>query len=565
VSTWVLMQALSMWVTVTPPPVPLRRGLVVALNASDRPQTPPLRFADDDGFRWRETLERLGVETTLLTVPDADTLQLEAGRGAPIQVPTVKAVKAAVALLREKIQGERAAGHQVDVFVVYVGHGQVDESGRSYLTLLDGQLDQKHLYEDVVDELGADYVHLIVDACHAGGVVGSRGANASYILELKAALSREQLKARPHVGALFAESEEGETHEWSRIRAGVFSHAARSGLLGAADVNGDGVVGYGELDAFVASAIRGVKGAGARLKVKTSAPLVDPTRVLSGPVPQGPSLHVPVDPSFVRVSIEDGDGVRLADANRQHGENVTLALPPRDVYWLRTPEGEVRVAAGLLSSRLVLAAAEVGSRGGVEEGYTRGFFAVPYGRGFYEGYQASSELPPLQFVNSVKSSAQVGAVRFDGAWLGWGLAVGLPLMQAPLGSSGIGGGASLSWRSNGPWYAGARVQWTLASGSFDRATIHRMAAGAMVGWRGWTRLAPFIEVGPQWVPTLVVRPGLTQGDWSGFGGRAVLGMQGSRDFLRGLRVGVSADVDAVVVDGSRRLGFLPGVEVSMTF
>ncbi len=108
----------------------VRRALIVAYNGSDRPGTAPLRFADDDGYRWREALERLGFEATLLTVPDADTAALEAQRGTPPLVPTAAALDRAVAGLAERARVDRASGASVDVLVVYVGHGQTDELGR---------------------------------------------------------------------------------------------------------------------------------------------------------------------------------------------------------------------------------------------------------------------------------------------------------------------------------------------------------------------------------------------------------------------------------------------------
>lgn len=545
----------------------LRRALVVAFNGSDRAGTPALRFADDDGYRWRETLERLGIETTLLTTPDADTLRLENGRGAPVMVPSKKGLEAAVAALAEKTRLDHEAGDSVDVLFVYVGHGQTDEFGRAYLTLLDGQLDQRSLYEGVVDRLGADFVHLIVDACHAGGVVGSRGADPALLAELRAALSQEQLKARPNVGALFAESEEGETHEWSRLRAGIFSHAARSGLLGAADVNHDGFIAYSELDAFVASSIRGVKGARARLKLKTSAPVLDPNRSLSGPAPKGPVLKVPPDAAFSRLSIEDADGIRLADLNRQAGEQVTVVLPVRTAYWLRTASGDARVNASELGGTITLAAAEVSSRGGVEESFSRGLFAVPFGRGFFEGYQASTDGVPLTTQgDAVQVVAEAEAEpRFDGAWFGLGLGVGVPVSSAPLKASGVSAGISVAYRSDGPFYFSGRAQWTLASGTLNGASIHRVTVGALAGWRGSTLIAPFVEAGPQWVPTVVYRPVLTQGDFTGFGGRLAFGAEGSRSFLRGLRLALTGEVDAVIIDGVRQATFLPGVELSVTF
>lgn len=542
-----------------------RHALVIAYNGSDRPGTAALRFADDDGFRWRETFERLGIDTVLLTVPDPETARLEAGRGAPTLAPTLEAARAAMTALAETVRRERSQGETVDVLLVYVGHGQTDADGRAYLTLEGGRLEQAGLYA-LVDGFGADYVHLVIDACHAGGVVGSRGSDPRLIEELKATLVKEQLKARPNVGALYAESEEGETHEWSRIRAGIFSHAARSGLLGAADVNRDGEVAYSELDAFVASAIRGVKGARARLQLKTSAPALDANRVLVGRPPRGPTLNVPADASFARVSVEDGDGVRLIDVNRQQGEKVALALPARPSYWLRTAAGDARVRSDELEAQdYRLGPAEALARGGVEEGYELGLFAIPFGRAFYEGYQASSETPPLVFAGEDARATPDAPGRFDGAWLGLGLSVGVPVSLAPLGASGLAAGIGLAWRTDGWLYGGVRAQWSFASGTFDGALVHRAAVAAVIGLRGATRVAPFVELGPQWAPAFVVRRAQTQGDLAVFGGTVAAGAMGSRVFLRGLRLAATLSVEAAQIDGARRAVWLPGAELSIAF
>ena len=50
-------------------------------------------------------------------------------------------------------------------------------------------------------------------------------------------------------GVVVATSSEAETHEWSRFDGGVFSHELRSGLLGSADLDGDGQVRYDEIAA----------------------------------------------------------------------------------------------------------------------------------------------------------------------------------------------------------------------------------------------------------------------------------------------------------------------------
>jgi hypothetical protein len=292
----------------------VRRALVIAHNGSDDPRLKPLRFADDDGVMWVEMLQRMGVETTLLVDPDEDTR--DSGRPvlAGARAPTPQEVAREVARLRATHLAEREARRETDVLVVYVGHGNTDEAGRSYFTLKRGRLDRSSFYAQVVDALAADYVHVIVDACRASGVVGRRGqADPSVLEEVRGMLEREQLAARPHVGALFAESDTGETHEWSGIRAGVFSHVARSGLMGGADVNADGRVEYSELGAFITAALKGVKALPSRLTVYTFAPVRRPQRPLVGPAPAGPSLVLPAHLQDTRISVDDELGRRLAD------------------------------------------------------------------------------------------------------------------------------------------------------------------------------------------------------------------------------------------------------------
>jgi hypothetical protein len=571
--------ALTLWLLLSPPsarampepPVALvkeqdaplvRRALVVAYNGSDAPGMPPLRYADDDGVRWAEALRRLGVEVVLLTVPDADTAQAERERLTGVRAPTVAALDEAVSTLSRRNAEDRALGRTVDFLFVYVGHGRTGESGRAYLTLADGQLDQDRLYGGVVERLEADYVHLLVDACHAAGVVGSRGGDPRVLRRLRRALEQERLAGHPRVGAVFAESDEGETHEWSRLRAGVFSHAARSALLGGADVNGDGRVEYSELDAFVASAIRGVKSPRARLAVRTFPPALNPTRALAGPAPEGPRLKLPASPGGARISVEDTLGVRLADAHRTAGEALVLALPERDAYWLRQPNGEARVRRTELEAPRLPEPGppEVAWRGAAEESLLQGLFALPFGRDFYEGYVTSAGVPAVDF------SAPASPPEPPAPSRALGLDVGLTVGRAPLDGRGLARGLALSWRTRGPgdllrW--GVRGSYALAPDAWvDSATLQRLSLLALGGLGGRGALAPFVEVGAGWLMLVVDRPGRREGDAAALTVRAATGLRWKTgDFA--LRGTVGVDLDGVRVDGGRQWTWAPGFELGL--
>ena len=541
-------------------PVPSRRALIVAYNGSNRPDVPDLRYADDDGVRWLEVFRRLGIEAELLTVPDAETAALSGPLLVGVKEPSRANVDAAVKRLAEFTLADHAAGAVVDAYVVYVGHGQTDSAGKATLTLLDGTIDQSALYSSVVDPIGADFVHVVIDACHASGVVGTRGGDERVLAQLRATLERDVLARRPRVGALYAESADGTTHEWSQLRAGVFSHVVRSGLLGAADVNRDGQVSYSELEAFVAASIRGVLTPSGRLQVKAFPPELQRGRPLSGPNPGGPELRLPAEAAYARISVDDTSGTRLLDSYRSGTVALAYALPPRDRYVVRTSSGEFVVAqAGLQGPLPEPVPSEVAQRGEAEA-LMRGLFATPYDRSFYEGYMVTAtDLVPVEFHAEAAPLPSKGYLR-TGAF-----AVGLTVARAPLGGTGVAGGVDLAWRSPAPWSFGVRLGYAYAPSSFsDGSKVHQLALMGLAGWSGQTRWAPFVEAGLGWLVTLVPRPGEEQGDWGGWATRLSTGVQ-VRSLPVGVRFAVNLDMQSVQVDAARRYDFIPGLEIAATF
>ncbi|WP_163994669.1 caspase family protein [Pyxidicoccus caerfyrddinensis] len=546
----------------------VRRALVIAHNGSDDPSLPDLRFADDDGVLWAETLQRLGVETTLLVDADAST---RAG-GRPVlagaRPPTPDEVKREVARLRAASLADDELGRQTDVLVIYVGHGNTDEAGRAYFTLAGGRLDKASLYSDVVDPLGADYVHVIVDACRASGVVGSRGGgtDAAVLAELRGMLAREQLATRPTVGALFAESDDGETHEWSRIRAGVFSHVARSGLMGAADINGDGRVEYSELGAFVSASLQAVKGLPARLTIHAFAPLAEPRRPLVGPAPKGPSLTLPSGFEHSRISVEDADGRRLADVRRAEDQYVLLRLPERDVYWVRTPNAEARITLAELSTGVVnMSSRELQERGPAEEALRRGLFAVPLDKGFYEQYVAAAGLVPVDLGRAfppAEGGSLPHLVLRSPKTTGWDL--GLTALRAPLGLSTFALGPSVGWRNEfAPFlYYGVRGTYALTPVARDGFRLHRATVQGLVGTEGLYRAPLFLEAGAGWGMLGVTKGALRMGDPVMLTTHAAAGVTATVAGLR-LRLAATLSADRVTLDGDDHWDRSYGLELAL--
>ncbi|RKG73338.1 caspase family protein [Corallococcus terminator] len=550
----------------------VRRALIIAHNGSDDPALAPLRYADDDGVLWAETLKRLGVETTLLVDPDEPTRLSGSLMLKSAQAPTRAAVEQAVKKLQASSLADRAAGRQTDVLIVYVGHGNTDDAGRSYFTLADARLDRTSLYSELVDPLGADYVHVIADACRASGVVGRRGGtpDAAVLAELRGVLAREQLASRPNVGALFAESDDGETHEWSRIRAGVFSHVARSGLLGGADINGDGQVEYSELAAFVAASLHGVKGLPARLSVNAFAPTAAPRRPLVGPAPEGPRVTFPAGFEYARLSVEDADGQRLVDVRRSPQQWTQILLPPRDVYWVRAPNAEARVTLAELSAGTPeLRPRELQERGPAEEALRRGLFAVPLDRSFYDEYVVAAGLVPVDFttlfhppvVGGLMPRLATPSSDFGAAW-----ELGLSAGRSPLGLASFATGPSLSWRNPTSvhlLYYGVRGAYGVTPlAARDGIRLHRLTLEGLVGLQNPARTPLFAEVGAGWGLLGLTAPGFRQADPTMLTTHVAAGVTGR---LAGMKLRLSAQVglDRVTANGRTGVDRQYGLEISL--
>jgi hypothetical protein len=543
---------------------PVRRALVIAHNTSDDPSLSPLRYADDDGVLWTETLRRLGVETTLLVDADEETRQTDAGVLDGARPPTLEEVSRAVTALREAVQADRARGRQTDVLLVYVGHGNTDTLGRAYFTLQGGRLDRSAFYTRLVDPLGADFVHVVVDACRASGVVGRRGKpDVEVLAELRGVLEREQLATRPHVGATFAESDSGETHEWSRLRAGVFSHVVRSGLMGGADVNGDGAVEYSELAAFVTASLQEVKAIPVRLSVHAYAPSREPRRPLVDSAPGGPSLLLPAGLEHARISVEDEGGRRLADVRRAGGQTVSLRLPVRDSYWVRTPTAEARITLAQLGNGLPrLNPRELLERGPAEDALRRGLFAVPFDRSFYEQYVATSSFVPVDF--SPGAGAPLARPSPEPRPV-LGLEAGLVTQRAPLGLAPFVTGPGVALRTVwGPYSFGLRAAYAFSPLMRDGVSLQRLSVQGLLGLQGSGPVAPFAEAAGGWSMVRVRYPAATQGDPTVLSAHLSGGMVVRQEPLQ-VRVAAFLGADVLTADGQERGDPTWGLEMTLGY
>ncbi|MGC4119761.1 MAG: caspase family protein [Myxococcales bacterium] len=309
-----------------PAPEETTLALIVASNRSAARGRPPLQYADDDGAKYYEVFAALAGEeqAMLLTDLDRDTTGLFPGLVDKVRAPTLANLSAAVDRLAERSAAARRAGARVRFYFVFAGHGDVDE-GRGFLELADGPFRSGDL-DQLLARVAATEAHVILDSCNSFFVVNPRRPGGRRLATPRDAA--ESLSRRlPNVGVFLSTSAEAEVFEWSELQSGVFSHAVRSGLLGAADANGDGKVSYQELAAFVETAAARLKNPAYRPKIFARGPGGDDARTLFAlPADRAVVLRVG-DGAGLRLTVRGPAGLRWLDANVEAGATLELRLP----------------------------------------------------------------------------------------------------------------------------------------------------------------------------------------------------------------------------------------------
>lgn len=394
---------------------PVSYAVVIGNNAPPADaageKLPTLRYADDDAVRYYKLLSQFS-RTTLLSTLDDQTQKRHAKVAAVARVPSLDALRQVFATLGNDMRLDREAGNEPVLYLVFSGHGAIAEGGDAFLALTDGRLTQRILFDELIGSLPTPRAHVIIDACHAAGVVGTRGGNffgaeatgeTAPVTEAETiAITKGTILQRyPNVGVIVATTLGNETHEWSAIEAGVFSYEVLSGLAGPADVNGDRTVEYSELHAFVANANRSINNPRAVPMVVSEPPRAD----RRAPIVKLAELRTSYllqgnVGTWGRFSIETEDGQRLLDANMSKERPVTVALPIGASVFVRTANGEARVTSrgkSVATNDLQMTAPKVAARGGVDEDYRQNLFASPYGPTYYSGFVDSTGAVAVDF------------------------------------------------------------------------------------------------------------------------------------------------------------------------
>lgn len=380
---------LAALITATTPAPVERFALVIGNNAPLADSAyEPLRYADDDAARFAELMTVLGAEVELLTVADRETRERFGATVEGARPPRREEVLRAIARLERRLQA--AEGGTREVYVYFSGHGSVTSSN-AYLHLLDGPFSRTDIYQEILDRLPRERLHLVIDSCHAYFLASARG-------RVQAEVETERIDRHPDVGFILSTSDRREVHEWDGYRAGVFSYQVLGALSGAADVDEDGCVSYAELHAYVVAANLGISNPRARIHPFVRRPTAWAPQVLDlRGVPASAQVRVPRDVAG-RLRVRDARGYAYLDANKPAGLGMRLIAPrpapsSLDVegrrYALR-PGSPARYAATASTAAI----GHVATRGAVEDEFRKNLFARPLSPDFVAGLEAAFDYTP---------------------------------------------------------------------------------------------------------------------------------------------------------------------------
>ncbi len=307
-----------------------RLAIVVGNNGSTTLGRAELRYADDDAAKYAALFASTSQDgdVELLTRFDADSARLFPAQALKAAPPTRAGLDAAVTRIAARAAAAGQRGERVVLTFVFAGHGDV-EDGRGFLELEDGRFFREDL-EAVLARIPAARAHVLLDACNSVYMLVARKPGGTKFTT-PAEIERSMAARLAHVGTFVSTSADAQVYEWSRIESGVFSHSIRSGLSGAADLDGDGRVTYGELRAFVRIAAEGVPNPRFRPRLYARGPGGRDEEVVFEPRAGGPRKKIVIQGGAERrVTVLDANEVPLVDVKVEQGFGPSLYLPAFD-------------------------------------------------------------------------------------------------------------------------------------------------------------------------------------------------------------------------------------------
>lgn len=215
---------LASWTASADETLPLRRFALIAGSNAGGPDQVQLKYAETDARSFAAVMEELGGVRS-------EDLVLLVG-------PDLSGFKAGFARVQQMVKSLAGGGERPELIVYYSGHS--DDEG-----LILGR--ERFPWEDLrrqINDIPADVKVAILDSCSSGSLTRPKGgvSRPAFLIDASADM-------KGHAYLTSASAEEA-AQESDRIGGSFFTHYLISGLRGAADTVGDGVVTLNEAYAF---------------------------------------------------------------------------------------------------------------------------------------------------------------------------------------------------------------------------------------------------------------------------------------------------------------------------
>jgi hypothetical protein len=311
-----------------------RFALVIGNNSPINVSSQKLRYADDDAVATQSLLLDAGVDSVLLTSPDADTRRMFNLN--VFAAPNSAALDRAYTGLSARMRVALKRGSEVEFLFFYSGHGDVDE-GEGYLSLENARLTRSALFSLLLRS-PATRNHVFIDACKSYYLAFDRGPGGQRETYSGSQLVQSVPSKLDNTGFVLSTSSDRDSHEWQRFQGGVLSHELRSALRGAADTNLDRQISYAEIGAFLTSANESITNPGFRPDFLVRAPAGDLRQTVLGWSTSHAVLSFRPG-TWGHFYIETARGDRLLDAHPTPTQALMLWLPDERPLFVRQYDG----------------------------------------------------------------------------------------------------------------------------------------------------------------------------------------------------------------------------------
>jgi Caspase domain len=284
--------------------LPLRRFALVAGSNEGGEGQVRLKYAESDARSFAAVMEELGGVRS-------EDLVLVVG-------PDLSRFKAAFSRVQQMVKIQTGSNERPELIVYYSGHS--DDEG-----LILGR--ERFPWEELrrqINEVPADVKVAILDSCSSGSLTRPKGgvARPAFLLDASADM-------KGHAYLTSASAEEA-AQESDRIGGSFFTHFLISGLRGAADTVGDGVVTLNEAYAF---AFQETLASTEKTEYGPQHPAYDINLTGSGDLVltdlRAASARLGIAEDVAgRLYIRNDRGVLAVELNKMKGQRVELGLEP---------------------------------------------------------------------------------------------------------------------------------------------------------------------------------------------------------------------------------------------